>query len=243
MKVVGRSLLLFILVFPMGMYVLTAQIPSGVFSYSDLDKSKNTIHELKLSDGYFIYTVFETEPAKFIKTFGGFYTAQNDSLIVELEFNSDHDTNPVKRLAYSYGMEGTNLVLDDKAYKAEPSVKQPLDGLWLFAARGPDTGQERRGDSNPRKTLKFLLDGHFQWIAYQTDSFEFFGTGGGRFTSEDGQYTENITFFSRDDTRVGARLEFTYELQGTDWHHKGQNSKGEPMYEIWARRDQPSGSR
>ena len=88
----------------------------------------------------------------------------------------------------------------------------------------------------PRKTLKFLLDGRFQWIAYNTDSFEFHGTGGGAYTSENGIYTENIGYFSRDNTRVGATLEFNYELKGNDWHHTGKNSKGEPMYEIWAKR-------
>jgi hypothetical protein len=49
-------------------------------------------------------------------------------------------------------------------------------------------------------------------------------------------YTETIEYFSRDNSRVGAHLEFQYEVKGTDWHHTGLNSKGEPLYEIWARR-------
>jgi hypothetical protein len=65
---------------------------------------------------------------------------------------------------------------------------------------------------------------------------KFSGTGGGSFTSENGKYVESIEFFSRDNTRVGAVLEFKYELKGDDWHHTGLNSKGEPMYEIWAKR-------
>ena len=40
--------------------------------------------------------------------------------------------------------------------------------------------------------------------------------------------------FPRDNARVGAQLNFTYEIKGDDWHHKGKNSKGGPMYEIWA---------
>ncbi len=86
------------------------------------------------------------------------------------------------------------------------------------------------------KPLKFLKDGRFQWIAYDTDGMQFKGTGGGSYTSKDGVYTENIEYFSRDNSRVGASLQFKYEIKGDDWHHTGNNSKGEPMYEIWARR-------
>jgi hypothetical protein len=104
----------------------------------------------------------------------------------------------------------------------------------MFATRGPDTGQERRGDSQPRKTLKFLSEGYFQWIAYNVETMSFSGTGGGRYAADQGVYTEVIEFFSRDDSRVGAELSFEFERKGADWHHKGNNSKGEPMYEIWS---------
>lgn len=111
-----------------------------------------------------------------------------------------------------------------------------MDGAWLFATRGPDNGQERRGEESSRKTLKFLKDGTFQWIAYDTDSFKFSGTGGGNYRAKNGIYTEQITYFSRDSSRVGATLEFKYDLKGNDWNHTGTNSKGEPMYEIWTKR-------
>ena len=46
---------------------------------------------------------------------------------------------------------------------------------------------ERRRDTNqPRKTMKILVDGYFQWIAFNTNTFSFMGTGGGRYTAEDG---------------------------------------------------------
>lgn len=242
MKFLRIQIILIIILIPMGMQLLFAQIPTGVYNYTERSKGKTTIHELKMKDGYLIYAAYDTDPSKFIKTMGGFYTAQNDTLHFRLEFHSDYDNDPVTRKRFSYRMEGKDLVLDHKTYMAQPQVEQPLDGIWLFAARGPDTAQERRGDNNPRKTLKVLLDGHFQWIAYNTETLEFFGTGGGRYTAENGTYTEDIVFFSRDNTRAGAQLQFNYALQGNDWHHKGESSKGEPMYEIWARRHQPAGS-
>lgn len=213
-----------------------AQIAAGVY-LSDQD---NTQHELKIDKGYLTYSVYKLDPAEFIKTVGGFYTADEKMLKVQLEFNSDFEKDGIRALEMPFSMDGDKIIIhmeDAITFKKKESLNQALDGQWLFATRGPDTGQERRDDENPRKTLKFLMDGRFQWIAYQTETMAFSGTGGGSFTSVDGVYTENIEFFSRDNDRVGARLEFNYEIKGDDWHHTGNNSRGEPMYEIWSKRN------
>jgi hypothetical protein len=213
-----------------------AQIKSGVY----ISDAENTIHELKITENYLIHTIYEKSPAKFIKTVGGFSRIENDQLVVLLEFNSNYEQDSVRQLSMPFKVAGANLILDMKS-KMEfipiPKINQDLDGQWLFGTRGPDDGQERRGDSKPRKTLKYLQDGRFQWIAYNTETMKFSGTGGGSFTSKDGSYQENIEFFSRDNSRVGAELNFGFELKENDWHHKGKNSKGEPMYEIWMMRE------
>lgn len=215
---------------------VNAQIAPGVYIL-DVD---NVRHELKIDDDYFIHSEYQTTPPKFVKTVGGFYTLQNDILKVDLEFNSNHESNGLEELAIPIIVQKDKLVLPmdgELEFPKNKTVKQDLDGDWLFATQGPDKGEERRDDKNPRKTLKFLQDGRFQWIAYNTDTMEFFGTGGGSFSSDDGKYVENIEYFSRDDSRVGATLEFNYEIKDGDWHHTGKNSKGEPLYEIWARRE------
>lgn len=213
-----------------------SQMPSGTY-ISNVD---NTRHELKMNDGYFIHSVYETSPPKFIKTVGGFAKVEEGKLVVLLEFNSEYERDSIRMLSIPFTMEDDSLTLDWFAkmkFKPSKKIEQDLDGAWLFATRGPDEGQERRGEETPRKTLKFLLDNRFQWIAYNTETMKFSGTGGGSFSSEDGVYVENIEFFSKDDSRVGAELKFNYELKGNDWHHTGNNSKGEPMYEIWERRE------
>ncbi len=227
------------LLFLLTMGSLTAQLSSNVYLYDTQKEDRTIHHELKINEDYFIYTVYETTPAKFIKTVGGFYSTENDTLKVALEFNSNYENDRIAKLHIPYTLEGQQLVLDadtKMTFKAEASQPQPLDGQWLFATRGPDTGQERRGGQNTRKTLKFLLGERFQWIAYDTDGFLFKGTGGGHYTAVDGKYTEQIQYFSRDNSRVGASLMFDYELKGDDWHHRGKNSKGKPMYELWSRR-------
>jgi len=215
---------------------LNAQIDNGIY-ISEVD---NVQHELKIDNNYFIHSVYSEAPAKFIKTVGGFYTDQNNTLNVKLEFNSDYETDGQREIKIPYSFEDGDVSLEipEKVTfgTAAPSYRQDLDGQWLFATRGPDEGQERRGDENPRKTLKFLLNGRFQWIAYQIETMKFSGTGGGSFSSQNGEYVENIEYFSKDNSRVGASLKFNYELKDDDWHHTGNNSKGEPMYEIWSRR-------
>jgi hypothetical protein len=214
-----------------------AQPDPGVYMGTQPD-DPNRVHEVKVNGAYFIYTEYSTAP-EFIRTRGGFYTADADSLNVELEFNSAYEQDSVRSISFGYLKNGEQLVLNEGnpiTLQRLSDQKQDLDGAWLFATRGPDTGQERRGDETPRKTLKFLMDGYFQWIAYHTETMRFSGTGGGTFTSRDGVYAETIQFFSRDNSRVGAVLEFNYERKGDDWHHTGNNSKGEPMYEIWSLR-------
>lgn len=218
---------------------IQAQSLKGVYMATEEKDGKTISHELKFSDTYSTHTIYEAKPARFIKTLGGFYTREGDSLFVELEFNSDYAKDSVATKRLGIKLNDNELIINgnsDRTYKRLKGMDQDLDGAWLFGTRGPDEGQERRGDSRDRKTLKFLLDGRFQWIAYTVGSFGFSGTGGGKFTSDNGVYTEYIEFFSRDNSRVGAELEFTYELDGADWHHKGKNSRGEPMYEIWMQR-------
>ena len=218
-----------------------AQPAPGVYLGADSDRS-SVFHEVKINNNYLIHTVYKPLPAGFgfIQTTGGYYTANADSLYVDFEFNSNFDNDSSKQARYGYSMPGDTLILKTPSILVlipAQKKKQDLDGTWLFATRGPDTGQERRGNESPRKTLKYLQDGYFQWIAYNTETMKFSGTGGGRYSAIDGNYTETIAYFSRDNSRVGAMLDFKYELKGNDWHHTGKNSRGEPMYEIWARRE------
>jgi hypothetical protein len=85
--------------------------------------------------------------------------------------------------------------------------------------------------------MKILSGKRFQWIAYNVETKEFFGTGGGTYTTDDGKYTETIDFFSRDSSRVDKSLEFDFTLQNGDWRHTGLNSKGDPIDEIWTKRE------
>lgn len=80
----------------------------------------------------------------------------------------------------------------------------------------------------PRKTIKLLTGGRFQWVALNPETKQFFGTGGGT-------YTESIDFFSRDNSRAGRSIPFGATVNGDEGHHTGQSSTGGTVDEIWSR--------
>jgi len=106
-----------------------------------------------------------------------------------------------------------------------------------MSARIREEKKQSRDTSKPRKTMKILSGTRFQWIAYNTETKKFMGTGGGTYTTKDGKYSENIEFFSRDNSKAGLSLKFDYKLLDGKWHHKGFSSKGDPIHEIWSKRN------
>ena len=210
----------------------------------------NGINQVRIySDNYFVVSNYNINNKKFISTKGGFYSFKNSKYYEVLEFNSLDSSLVGDTIFYSDIKidldEENNLITGIRIGEVEYIPNQPnhvheydLHGSWLMS------GIERRGEmrmrdiNRPRKTMKILAGGRFQWIAYDTSKKGFYGTGGGTFTAKDGKYIENIEFFSRDSNTVGNSLEFDFEIKEEDWHHRGFSSKGDPKYEIWTQRKQ-----
>ena len=191
-------------------------------------------------NGYQAATFYDAESGAFVSTNGGTWALEGNRLSETVEF----DTATPERVGTTISAE-INLMGDELRIKDVDMVWKRIDdgtpgnlaGAWLISGRERG-GQMQQIDTNrPRKTMKILSGTRFQWIAYNTETKEFMGTGGGTYTTTDGKYTENIEFFSRDDSRVGASLQFDYELKDGDWHHSGLSSRGQPIYEIWSKRD------
>ena len=194
-----------------------------VFSFTTQENGQDIQHRILMDEEYYVETQFTTKPNQFIKTIGGFYQKKGNDLMVALEFNSNFSKDSIKHI----------VINDQDRWKKISKTTLPLQGKWLMAGR-VNGDQERRRDTNrPRKTMKILVEGFFQWIAYNTESFSFHGTGGGSYSATDGTYTETIDYFSRDNNKVGISLEFEYAKKAMDWHHKGFSSRGEPLHEIW----------
>lgn len=213
---------------------ITAQAQTPAAMEGVYTATKNgTRHTWILVDGYASRTAY-TDTA-FLATEGGPLTFTGDQMEVTVEFNSANADEVARKKTYRWevGADGS-FTVDGMKWRRE-TRPQELDGAWHITGRMKDGEVQSIRHEGTRKTLKLLKDGWFQWFAIDPGKQAFLGTGGGHYTFQNGQYTEEIVFFSRDNSRVGAKLQFTGELKDGAWHHSGKSSKGEPMYEVWGR--------
>lgn len=191
-------------------------------------------------DDYFAFGAKRIADNHFISAGGGEYTIDGKKYIETLDFYTP-DTSQVGtsnsftlewvngKMVITAPIKGKTLV---EIWEKVSEEKDELTGNWVITGRKQG---EKLSRSTPgaRRTIKILGGGRFQWVAFNSETKEFSGTGGGTYTANDGKYIERITFFSRDDSRVGASLDFSYEIIDGEWHHSGLSSKGDPIYEIW----------
>lgn len=189
------------------------------------------------TEGYQVITTFNAKTGAFINTNGGKWSIKDDVVTEVVEFDSAKPERVGENVSFKIALtnDTMSIIGRDQIFKRiDNGTPGALQNAWLMSGRKRDGEIQSRDTSRPRKTMKILSGTRFQWIAYNTETKQFMGTGGGNYTTIDGKYTENIEFFSRDDSRVGASLQFDYELMDGDWHHSGLSSKGAPIYEIWS---------
>lgn len=217
-----------------------AQTLQGAWETTETDENGLVIeHVLIFAGNHFSEAIFEKPSGKFLGTKGGSYEVEANVIMVTYEFDTKSPGAVGNKQKFEFSLQNDHLELGKLSWnRLDDGTPGDLHGAWLISGRKRDGEIVKRDTSGPRKTMKILSGTRFQWIAYNTETAEFLGTGGGTYTTIDGKYTENIGFFSRDDSRVGARLEFNYELIDGDWHHSGLSSKGQPIYEIWSQRSQ-----
>lgn len=223
---------------------LGSQAQSVLGAWENISTSDNG-DQLKsvviFADGYQVLSTYNLSTGKFIHTNGGTWKLEGDIMTEKVEFHTDLAERVGTEISFQVKLGDKTLELvksGRKFTRIDDGSPGDLQGAWLMSGRKVGTETQLRDTSGPRKTMKILSGTRFQWIAYNTETKEFMGTGGGTYTTINGQYTENIQFFSRDDSRVGMSLKFNYELLDGKWHHSGLSSKGDPIYEIWSLRKQ-----
>lgn len=201
-------------------------------------KNGSVDHVLMFQDGYFSYSVYDKSNKKFIRTWGGAFSESGGQLHANIEFDTQSKDNVGGHRHFSVAVNGASLKLEMGT--GVNSWTKIDDGNANLAGNWRITGRMRDGSIQPiekaaRKTLKLLSSTRFQWMAINTETKEFFGTGGGTYTFANGKYIENIEFFSRDSSRVGASLSFEGNVTNNVWTHKGLSTRGEPIHEEWSR--------
>ncbi|MBT8186933.1 MAG: membrane or secreted protein [Croceitalea sp.] len=207
---------------------------------ADGTKQRNVV---VFTDGFQVSTWFNADTGAFIGANGGLWKRHRNKITETVEFDSQNPERVGKQIVLKIELEDSILRVkkDNMAWKRiDAGSPGALAGAWLMSGRKRDGEIQTRDTSRPRKTMKILSGTRFQWIAYNTETKEFSGTGGGTYTTLDGKYTEKIEFFSRDDSRVGASLvfDFNLDIKNGDWHLSGLSSKGDPIFEIWSPRAQ-----
>lgn len=214
-----------------------AQDISGAWQ-SGSEENRST---MIIAGKFFSVAVYNTKDKIYTGTYGGQWRIDKNQFIEIQEFNTMkpeligiEQSAEIKieknKLTFKAGKVTQEFTRIDAGKPGE------LSGAWLFTGRMTESGIEKR-TPGARKTMKILSGTRFQWIAYNNETKEFFGTGGGTYTTTNGKYTETIEFFSRDNSRVGAKLEFNFSLEDGNWRHSGKSSKGDPIDEIWSQRE------
>lgn len=206
--------------------------------------SKTANEELTyiFSGKYFAATRYSVSDKKFVGTWGGTFRVEKGILVEIQEFNTLEPerigiettrTSKISKTKWQAENIGTEKISFNRIDDGKPGA---LAGAWLITGRMVN-GKATSNRPGARRTMKILSGTRFQWISYNVDTKEFFGTGGGTYSTIDGKYTETIEFFSRDNSRVGSSLNFDFSIEEGRWRHKGLSSKGEPIDEYWSKRE------
>lgn len=215
---------------------------SGAWTYTD---GNNVTHLAVFVDGYFSHSRYDLAGKRFISTRGGTYETSGNAIKVVWQYDTEKAAASAPLDNWLGKSEDFDVAMTSAGLRANisgnPQIWSLIDrnegslaGVWRISGR--KQGDELRTmPLRDRRTLKILTGTRFQWVAINVATGEFSGTGGGTYTFQDGKYTENIEFFSRDNSRVGASLVFDGKTEDGHWHHSGLSSTGNPIYEIWSK--------
>ncbi len=200
---------------------------------------------LLIEDGYFFFTEYDVATKHFEGSIGGQYEYQNGVLTYTVEFDTWQFERIGQKIQAKVTFKGKEMTVTQALGEESATLvySQIDDGNGDLAGAWRITDRMRNGTmqamrQGARKTIKMITGTRFQWAAFNPETKQFSGTGGGTVTLKDGEYTEHIEFFSRNADRVGASLSFDYKVNGVKWDHSGMSSSGNPIREIWTRQNQ-----
>jgi len=217
--------------------LLKAQQLNG--AWQKVDKNSKDIKSIKLfSDNYFTSSTRLESSGEFVSASGGTYSLSKLDYIENYEIHSNSRAVTGSYINYSYQIENDTLKLKDRNsrnketwVKIDSAEKEKIT-CWKIHKAFRDSKWTTIEDK-PRKTLKMLTDNHYQVLALNSQTGEFFGSSGGKWTFENDKHNEIIQFFSKNPNMVGDTLSFNKEIKDSIWSHNGKSSEGEYIKERW----------
>ena len=194
-----------------------------------------------LTEHLFSLNRYHITEKKFLGSEGGTWRKVGNELLLTYEWSSPDTSKVGKEFKTSIRLSKSELRLGlftQSLKKLDSGSPGALVGEWIISGNYVnDVVSKRPNPFYPRRTMKILTGNHFQWIAFNVKTKEFFGTGGGTYkTSSDGKYVETIEFFTKAASSIGKSVAFDYSFKDGDWRHKGQKSTGGPLDECWTPR-------
>jgi len=222
-------------------FAINAQGIIGAWQTTSVSENGDQLKSVLIfAEGYQVLTTYDATTGQFIHTNGGTWKLEGDIMTEKIEFDTDNLELVGNEVSFKVLFTDNEIEIVDsnmKFKRIDNGSPGKLQGAWLMSGRIRDGVTQLRDTKRPRKTMKILSGTRFQWIAYNTETKQFMGSGGGTYTTKNGEYNENIEFFSRDDSKAGLSLKFNFELINGKWHHSGLSSKGDPIHEIWSIRE------
>lgn len=230
-----------LIIFALSITNIKAQSFIGAWERNHVSEQGEELKSVVIfSNGFQSISTYETQTGKFVYSNGGTWELSGDTMTEKVEFDTNDSSRVGSEVNFKIIISDSTMAIigsEMKFKRIDNGKPGKLEGPWLMSARIRDKKKQLRDTSKPRKTMKILSGTRFQWIAYNTETKKFMGTGGGTYTTKDGKYSENIEFFSKDNSKAGLSLKFDYELLEGKWHHKGVSSKGDAIHEIWSKRN------
>ncbi len=178
---------------------------------------------------------------KFISSFGGTWKMEGHQLIRKIEWHSKDSSTVGTEIFNEVQLSANNLLIksaNESFNRMDNGTPGELAGAWIITGNFINNKASKRANPfYPRRTMKVLSGKYFHWIAYNVATKQFLNAGGGTYTTANGKYTENITFFTKTAESVGKSLVFDYSFIEGDWRHQGQKSTGGEMDECWTKRE------
>lgn len=176
--------------------------PSVVGAWKQVGNQDGLTTVTIFSKGQFATSVFDVANKKFVETYGGTYKVEGNTLTQTFEFYTSDSTKVGTSQALTVSQKGKNLVTKAAGSKAkvvwqpiDDSANAPLAGAWRITGREGQNGEIAVIRKGPRRTIKIMSGTRFQWTAYNVETKQFSGCGGGTYILKDGQYTETIEYF------------------------------------------------
>jgi len=209
----------------------------GAWEYGSPDHRTVMIN----TDKVFSVATYDVPGKRFLSSYGGTWKLQGNQIVRKIEWNSKDSSQVGKEIMEDVQVSNGKLAVkqtNETWSRLDNGTPGALMGAWVITGNFTDDKVSKRANPfYPRRTMKVLSGKYFHWIAYNVADKTFLNAGGGKYTTNNGKYTENIEFFTKTPESIGKSLTFDYSFVNGDWRHKGQKSTGGSMDECWSKRE------